>query len=97
DRNHLEPPGGNAERLRRVFVLPYPGQLIAESRTLQVDLDRIAQERRREGHVDPPHVAEPERREARPERYRDALAAGGEAPPAAHADQQALREGDGSK
>ena len=61
---------------------------------LQVDLDRVADERHRKRHVDPARVAQAEGREARAEGNGDALGPGREAAPAADPDQQHLRERD---
>src|SRR2546430_15363 len=88
------PAPGDAERLRGVLVLAHAGQLVADARALEVDLQRVGEERDPEDQIEPRDVAQAQRGEAGPERDRHALGARGESAPAAGDDLEDLGEGD---
>src|SRR2546421_401775 len=85
-RLHLATPRGDTERLGGILVLAHAGQLVADARALEIDLQRIAAHRDHEDQVEPRDVAEAQRPEPWPVRHRHALRARGEAAPAARHD-----------
>src|SRR5438309_1427856 len=93
-RVDLQSAARDAGRLGGVLVLAAAGELVAEARALEPDLDAVVDERDDEGHVDPGDVAQAERSEAGTEGDRDPLRAGREAAPAAREDQEHLGERD---